>query len=83
MAQSGGKCWLRKMGEDGVSSFASRMTEEIFVGHHVRTGAVFVSSKHGVVRGTNWTRQPLNDAWKMLRTGMACVARRGKWWLLC
>ena len=34
------KVWFRKIGEDGVSSFASRMTQGIFVGHHDRTGAV-------------------------------------------
>ena len=39
MAQFGEKVWFRKIGEDGVSSFASRM---IFVGHHDRTGAVLV-----------------------------------------
>ena len=40
MSQSGEKVWLRKIGEDGVSSFASRMTQGIFVGHHDRTEAV-------------------------------------------
>ena len=34
MAQFGEKVWFRKNGEDGVSSFASRMTQGIFVGHH-------------------------------------------------
>ena len=33
MAQFGEKVWFRKIGEDGVSSFASRMTQGIFVGH--------------------------------------------------
>ena len=44
MAQFGEKVWFRKMeeGEDGVSSFASRMTQGIFVAHHDRTGAVLV-----------------------------------------
>ena len=37
MAQFGEKVWFRKIGEDGVSSFASRMTLGIFVGHHDRT----------------------------------------------
>ena len=40
MAQFGEKVWFRKIGEDGVSSFASRMTQGTFVGHHDRTGAV-------------------------------------------
>ena len=31
MAQFGEKVWFRKMGEDSVSSFASRMTQGIFV----------------------------------------------------
>ena len=35
MAQFGEKVWFRKIGEDGVSSFASRMTQGIFVGHFV------------------------------------------------
>ena len=34
MAQVGEKVWFRKIGEDGVSSYASRMTQGIFVGHH-------------------------------------------------
>ena len=40
MGQFGEKVWFRKTGEDAVSSFASRMTQGIFVGHHDRTGAV-------------------------------------------
>ena len=40
MAQFGKKVWFQKFGEDGVSSFASRMTQGIFVGHHDRTGPV-------------------------------------------
>ena len=37
MAQFGEKVWFRKIGEDGVSSFPSHMTQGIFVGHHCRT----------------------------------------------
>ena len=33
MAQFGEKVWFRKIGEDGVSSFASRMTQGTIVGH--------------------------------------------------
>ena len=51
MAQFGEKVWFRKIGQDGVSSFASRMSQGIFVGRHDRTGAVFCISKNGVVRG--------------------------------
>ena len=40
MAQFGEKVLFRKIGEDGVSSFASRVTQGIFVGHHDRTGTV-------------------------------------------
>ena len=61
-AQFGEKVWFRKIGEDGVSSFASRMTQGIFVGHHDRTGAVLCITKNGVVRGKSWTRQTLSDA---------------------
>ena len=34
MAQFGEEVSSRKIGEDGVSSFASRMTRGTFVGHH-------------------------------------------------
>ena len=46
MAHSGEKVWFRKLGEDGVSSFASRMTQGIIVGHHDRTEAVSCVAKH-------------------------------------
>ena len=64
MAQFGEKVWFRKNSEDGVSSFAGRMTQGIFVGHHDRTGAVLCITKNGVVRGDSWTRQTLSDAWE-------------------
>ena len=32
MAQFGEKVWFRKIGQDGVSSFANRMTQGIFTG---------------------------------------------------
>ena len=38
--------WCRKIGEDGVSSFACRMTQGIFVVHHDRTGAVLCITKN-------------------------------------
>ena len=47
-----------------MSSFASRMTQGIFVGHHDRTGVVLCITKNGVVRGKSWTRQTLSDAWE-------------------
>ena len=53
MAQFGEKVWFRQIGEDGVSSFASRMTQGIFVGHNVRIRAVLCITKNGFVRGTN------------------------------
>ena len=34
MTQFGENVWFREIGQDGVSSFASRMTQGIFVGHH-------------------------------------------------
>ena len=64
MAQFGEKVWFRKIGEDCVSSFASRITQGIFVGHHDRTGAVLCITKNGVVRGKSWTRQTLSYAWE-------------------
>ena len=68
MEKANGAIWrkslFRKIGEDGVSSFASRMTQGIFVRHHDRTGAVLCITKNGVVRGKSWTRQTLSDAWE-------------------
>ena len=46
MAQFEEKVWFRNIGEDSVSSSASRMTQGIFVGHHDRTGAVFFFTHH-------------------------------------
>ena len=40
MAQFGENVWFCKIGEDGVSSFAMRMTQGTSVGHHDPTGAV-------------------------------------------
>ena len=64
VAQFGEKVCFRKIGEDGVSSFASRMTQGIFVCHHDRTGAVLCITKNGVVQSKSWTRQTLSDAWE-------------------
>ena len=55
MAQFGEKVWFCKIGEDGVSSFASRMTQGIFVGHHDRRGAVLCITRNGVVQVKSWT----------------------------
>ena len=49
MAQFGEKVWFRKVGQDGVNSFASRMTQGIIVGHHDRTGAVLCITKNGAL----------------------------------
>ena len=43
MAQFGEKVWFRRMGEDGVSFTASRMTRGIFVGHHDRNPTMELS----------------------------------------
>ena len=64
MAPFGDKVWFRKVGEEGVSSFASRMTQGIFVGHHDRTRAVLFIAKNGVVRGKRRTGRTLSDAWE-------------------
>ena len=80
MAKFGEEVWFRKIGEDGVRSFASRMTQGIFLGHHDRTGAVLCLTKSGVGRGKNG-----QDRHGVMlgnrRTGKACVALRGRWWL--
>ena len=75
MAQFGEKVWFRKTGEDGVRSFASRMTQGIFDCHHDRTGAVLCMTKNGVVRGKSYTRQTLSDAWESTNWESMCVCR--------
>ena len=40
VARFGEKIWFRTIGGDGVSSFASRIIQGIFVGHHDRTRAI-------------------------------------------
>ena len=72
MAQFGEKVSFRRIGEDGVSCFASRMTQGIFVGRHDRTGALLRITKNGVVRGKSWTRQTLSDAWESTNLAGSC-----------
>ena len=72
MAQFGEKVWFRNIGEDGVSSFAGRMIQGIFVGHHDRMGAFLSITKNGVVRGKNCTRQTLSDAWDATHWDCLC-----------
>ena len=47
----------------GVSSFASRMIQRIFVGHYDRTRTILRITKNGIVRSKSWKRQTLSDAW--------------------
>ena len=63
---------FRKIGEDGVSSSASRMTQGIFVGHRVRKRAVLCITKNGVLRAQSWTRQTLGDAWDATNWDGSC-----------
>ena len=51
MAHSGDKVGFRKVGEDGVSSLASRLTEGIYVDHHGGTAAVSCVTKNGSCAG--------------------------------
>ena len=51
MEKANGAIWIekvlfRKIGEDGVSSFASCVTQGICVGHHDRTEAVLSITKN-------------------------------------
>ena len=69
-SQFGQKVWFGESGEDGVSSFASRMTQSTFVSH---PGTVLRINKNGFVRGISWTRQPLNDAWDAANWDGLCV----------
>ena len=71
MAQFGEKVWLRNIGEDGVSKFASRVTQGIFVGHHDRTRAVLSITKKGVMGGKSWRRQ--SDALDATNLDSLCV----------
>ena len=48
MAQFGEKAWFRKIGEDGVSSFAGRMTQGNFDCHRDGTGVVLCITKNGL-----------------------------------
>ena len=80
MANLGEKVWFRKIWENGASSFASCMTQGIFVCHLDRRGAVLCFTRYGVVRGKKLDETDTEH--RTLRTGTACVARRGKWWLL-
>ena len=59
MAQFGQKVWFRNVGEDGVSSFTSRMTQGIFVGQQDRTGAVSMIFVH--YQGRSCARQKLDE----------------------
>ena len=75
MTQFGEKVWFHEIGEDGVSSVASHMTQGIFVGHHDRTGAVSCVTKNGVVRGKKLDKTLGSDELRRF------VALRGRWWL--
>ena len=57
------KIFFRKLGEDGGSSYASRMMEGRYVGHHDRTGAVLAMTPQGVFRGKSFSRLAASDAW--------------------
>ena len=50
------------------------MTQGIFDGHHDRTGAALCITKNGAVRGKNWTRQTLSDAWESTKWEGLCGA---------
>ena len=63
LPQFGEKVFFRKIGETGGSTYASRMVQGRYVGHHDRTGATLCMTSDGVVRGKSWTRQSLEDAW--------------------
>ena len=63
MAQFGEKVWLRKIGEEGISSSVNRINQGIFVGHDGRTRAISYITRSGIVRGTSRTKQTLSDAW--------------------
>ena len=75
-----GENWFRKIGEGGVSSFASLMARGIFVGHHDRTGAVLCSTKNGFVPSKSWTRQNIERCLGIDELGWLvrhCVANGG------
>ena len=58
MAQFGEKVWFRRIGEDGVSCFASRMTQESLL------VIMIEQEQFCALRGKSWTRQTLSDAWE-------------------
>ena len=47
----------------GNSNFASRMFEGRLVGYHMRTGAVLLMTKDGIVRGRGVRRLAEDQAW--------------------
>ena len=53
MTHVGETVCFRKIGEDGVSTFASRMTQGIFAGHHDPTGAILCVTKSANVGRDN------------------------------
>ena len=62
LALFGEKVWFRKIGEDGVSSFASRMTRGIFVGHLIEQERFCVYDQERSYARQKLDVQTLNDA---------------------
>ena len=81
MAQFGEKVWFRKIGEDGVSSVASRMTQGIFVGYHDRTGAVLCIDQEWSCARQKFDKTDTELTLGNRRPGKVCLALRGRWWL--
>ena len=54
---------FRKLGEDGLSNYTSRMSVRRFVGYHEGAGAVLDMSPEGVFRGKNASKMTLAQAW--------------------
>ena len=65
MAQFGEQVWFRKSGRDGVSSFASRMTQGIYVDHHDRKDQFYVSPRMELCEAK--IGQALRGKWWLLR----------------
>ena len=53
----------RRLGEMGSSNQASSMVEGRLVGYHMRTGAVLLMTKDGIIRGRGVRRLDADQAW--------------------
>ena len=62
-----GRGWKKSVaqfGDEELTSFVKRIIQGVFVCHCDRTKTIVHTTRSGILRGTSWTRQILNDAWE-------------------